>query len=211
MRNTQYVFQKYAALQPCPFNVCFNPTVVSEEKVLRGNANFTSHLSPKVFVREYCHAMKLAERYKASRIKKYGAAVETFAPFQRQLHVFKTEQGRQAILACCRSQLKLAGNDCGGGIPECIKIDEEMDKALAGKAKEKVEIPAVTQAAGSAPEANQTGESAAASVERMDDPDEDGIIIHIPADEQNSLHKDTLPQLCAFPLSDGPHEWPVPF
>ena len=71
--------------------------------------------------------MKTAEKYQKSRVRKYGIAIEKFGPFQRQLQIFKTEQGRQQILQCCKSQLKLAGNPCGGGIPECIQIDTEMD------------------------------------------------------------------------------------
>ena len=71
--------------------------------------------------------MKIAEKYKKSRIRKYGLTIEKFGPFQRQLQIFKTEQGRLQLLSCCKNQINPSGNPCGGGIEECIQIDKEMD------------------------------------------------------------------------------------
>ena len=69
--------------------------------------------------------MKVAEKYEKSTIKKYGIAVQNFGPFQRQLQVLKSEQGRLQILQCCKANIQLCGNRCGGGIPECIQKTQQ--------------------------------------------------------------------------------------
>ena len=93
-------------------------------------------VSSETFVNEFCLPAKTLELWEQSTIKRFGAAADSFKPFQRVVTTLQ-KNGRARIIACIRERMPLGGGGKTGpgtsvGIEECKAVLDELSKMKAG-------------------------------------------------------------------------------
>ena len=93
-------------------------------------------VSSETFVNEFCLPAKTLELWEVNTIKRFGAAADSFKPFQRVVTTLQ-KNGRARIIACIRERMPLGGGGKTGpgtsvGIEECKAVLDELSKMKAG-------------------------------------------------------------------------------